>query len=219
MPLYDSWLNIYFILTIRHKISSERFLKYEHAMHVIAILLPLYLVVTSTINSFFKLRGTLCSPQGKVEFWAYSLIFSACFLICIVSMLCICLAVLSQASKTRRYSTFNTNADTSIREGRFEKYKRKTIKQACLYTLAFFLTYSTPVINGLYTKGNGGDVPDSLKLATAILYPLQGFWNFMFYIRPGVQRVMKSNPEKSCLGAIGDVLLRRDDVQGSNEQV
>lgn len=103
---------------------------------------------------------------------------------------------------------------------RTEDNKNKTITQACLYALAFFLTYTFPFVGGIYTRGmDGVDPPHAVTLLTSIFYPLQGFWNFAFYIRPGVQRVMKSNPLRSRLGAIGDVVLMRNGVNMINIKV
>ena len=148
VPIYNSWLNMYYLLSIRYNISSERFSKYEYGLHGIAILLPFSVAIMSTID---KSRGAFCVAQGKVAFWTYTLIIYFSFLICIVSMLCICLTVILQARKTRKYTNFNTNADIQTRRERgFEKTKRKIIKQACLYALAFALTYSTPFIIFLF---------------------------------------------------------------------
>jgi len=87
-------------------------------------------------------------------------------------------------------------------------YKDKTIKQVCLYALAFLLTYTPLIVNLLYTRGGYDNPPYIVVFLTVIFYPLQGFWNFVFYIRPGVKREIKSNPEKSYLGAIRDVIFR-----------
>ena len=38
-------------------------------------------------------------------------------------------------------------------------------------------------------------------------YPLQGFWNFLLYIRPGVSAVKKENPDKSIFGVICEVVF------------
>jgi len=89
------------------------------------------------------------------------------------------------------------------------KKKRQTIKQALLYISAFILTYGVPTISAI-CGGVGWfyDPPLIVTLLISIFYPLQGFWNVCFYIRPGLKYVMYTNPTKSYLGAIIDVIFR-----------
>merc|ERR1740139_1178214 len=43
VPLYNSSLNIFYVLTIRYNFSPKRFAKFEPVLHTIAILIPLAL--------------------------------------------------------------------------------------------------------------------------------------------------------------------------------
>ena len=219
VPLYNSCLNIYYVLVIRYNISSEQFSKYEYIAHTISGLFPLSLAVLATIHDCVEPVSAVCLPRGRIFFTTVSLIVSTCFLICIVSMISICWTVLSQAKKTREYTRFNTRNDSVARSSRIDTYKNKTVKQACLYALAFLLTYTVPFVAGVYARGAGADPPYAVLLISSILYPLQGFWNFVFYIRPGVQRVIKLNAEKSYLGAIWDTIFRRNSIERSNIQL
>jgi len=207
VPLYNSCLNIYYVLTIRYNTSPEAFSKHEYILHAISILLPLSMAVSSAILGIIEPRQSVCTPRGKIIMVVALLTLSICFLVCMSSMICICWTVLSQNAKTRKYTKFNTKQSSANLKSRTD-YKDKTIKQACLYALAFLLTYTPLVVNLLYTRGGYDNPPYIVVFLTVIFYPLQGFWNFVFYIRPGVKREVKSNPEKSYLGAIRDVIFR-----------
>jgi len=54
-----------------------------------------------------------------------------------------------------------------------------------------------------------------LEALTETFYPLQGFWNFILYTRPGVKRVKRTNPDKSCLGIFREVVFRAEKNEGA----
>ena len=81
------------------------------------------------------------------------------------------------------------------------------IKQAALYFLALVLSFSFPMIYFLITTLRSGTSVLVLEILTAVFYPIQGFFNFIFYIRPGFNHVRKMNPSDSILKAIYEIVL------------
>jgi len=220
VPLYNSCLNIYYVLTIRYNVSSERFLKLEPILHMISILAPLSIAIICATHESTMPRVALCIPRGKISFWGPTVLFTMSFLICITSMICICWTVVSQAMKMKNYTRFGRKKKTTLPRSRVDDDKIRTIKQALLYFLAFMLTYTFPIIRLCYTRGRAEvEPPKAVVFLTAIFYPLQGVWNFIFYIRPGVQLVMERNPDKSYLGAIRDVIFNSNSVENDSRRL
>jgi len=203
VPLYNSCLNIYYVSTIRYRITSQRFAKFEPILHTVAVLGPLFMAILFTARDNMVPFHILCVGRGKVAVFIIPLVLAFCFLICTASLICICWTVISQASNMKKYTSIGRRSSTSAKNSRVEKDKNETIKQASLYFLAFLLTYTWVPIMYAYTKGNiEAEVPCTLAILWSIFYPLQGFWNFLFYIRPGVHLVMQTNPDKGHLEAI-----------------
>mmetsp|Transcript_58845 Transcript_58845/g.70806 ORF Transcript_58845/g.70806 Transcript_58845/m.70806 type:complete len:549 (-) Transcript_58845:100-1746(-) len=211
VPLYNSCLNIYYVLTIRSNMSSERFAKFEPVMHVIAILVPLSMSIFFTFVARGNIEpqgGCVCGPESSLFILAISSIFAICFLICISSMVCISWTVISQANKMRKYTRFQTNTSTSLRSSRINDEKKDTIKQSLLYASAFITTYFFVILSVFLVKfRDGRSPPFALIILANIFYPLQGFWNFLFYVLPGVKHVMKASSTKSYLEALQDVIF------------
>jgi len=210
VPLYNSCLNTFFVLTIRYNVSSQQFRKFELVLDAIAILIPL------SMASYFTARGYtvpthigLCSPDVETALWAIQSLLFFCFIICIVSMVCICWTVISQATKMEKYTNYSTKRNTSLRSSRVNDDKNRTIQQALFYTIAFILTYAFPIAAIFYRIGPKGAemAPLAIRILFIIFYPLQGFWNFVFYVRPGVQYVIERSPDMSYLRATLEVIL------------
>jgi len=209
VPIYNACLNIFYVLTIRYRFSSERFTKFEPALHAIAILVPLSTSITFIALGDYKPQESLCAPNTKYFFIAIASLFGICFLICITSMISICWTVISHANKMEKYTTFPRNKKLPVRTSRIKHEKEETIKQALLYASAFILTYFFLIMSMLFVRfGNQSTPPAALLILSNIFYPLQGFWNFVFYVRPGVKHVIKTSPTKSCLEALRDVIFK-----------
>jgi len=219
IPLYNCCLNIYYVLTIRYKYSSEQFARLEPILHMIAIIIPLSMaIILNTIDNAAPL-GLVCMPRGKISLWATVLIFSFCFITCITSMICICWTVTSQANKMKSYSFSGRRKNPSARRSRVDDDRKKTIKQAFLYFSAFILTYFFPILGMGYTNGKpNASLPNVVVILTSIFYPLQGFWNFVFYIRPGIHRTIKINPGMSVLRAARVVIFNPTSIETSQRQ-
>jgi len=216
VPLYNSCLQIFYVLSIRYGISAQQFSKFEPALHAISILFPLSWAVFFTARGYNSPWVFFCIPRGVLPLFVIGATVVLCFLICVISMVCICWKVISQARKMKQYTNFETKNKSSARrrsQCRVNEDKTQTIIQALLYVSAFVLTWTFPSITAFYTKGRVDmSVPFVLLTLTQIFFPLQGFWNFVFYIRPGVKKAMKSNPDMSLLGNIRDVIFKPETI-------
>jgi len=66
VPLYNSGLNVFYMLTIRYGFSSEQFAKYEPFVHATGIMFPVSMAVISTVNDYISARKILCYPRSKL---------------------------------------------------------------------------------------------------------------------------------------------------------
>ena len=117
-------------------------------------------------------RMVVCLPHEKLSLWTAVSVVIVCFFICIASMMCICLTVILQATKMKKYTSFKRSRNSSSQRSHVDDDKKKTIIQACLYILAFIITYTFPVVSALYSAGAA--VPYAVIILTSIFYPLAG---------------------------------------------
>jgi len=125
------------------------------------------------------------------------------FITIIVSMSLIFHSVYSQTTIMKQYYSFNRRNSTGIRgvdngggngptttnNGSDDNRRtsssggvhHETLIQSSLYVVAYLLTYP---IATMITVIRWKHVPFALSLLKAILFPLQGFWNFLIYFRP-----------------------------------
>jgi len=209
VPLYNSCLNTFFVLTIRYNVSSQQFRKFELVLDAIAILIPLSLAIYFTASGVMAPSPIgVCLPEGDIALWTIQSLLFFCFIICIVSMICVCWTVISQATKMEKYTNYSTTRNTPHRGSRVNDDKKRTIQQAVLYTFAFIFTYAFPIMSIFYiTQEDEAQPPLAIRILFIIFYPLQGFWNFVFYVRPGVQYVIERSPDMSYLRATLEVIL------------
>ena len=79
--------------------------------------------------------------------------------------------------------------------------------QAFYYVLAFYITWIAPtVLRMLQTIEK--PVPYYVIMLMGILLPMQGFFNFLVYIRPRIVSYQRSNPGQSVWAATGQAIQR-----------
>jgi len=212
VPLYNSSLNLFYLLTIRYNMNSTQFsTKLEPFLHAFSVLGPVSSTITLAALGYSKpVDSKACLYPGKIPTYGYSVIIVSCFLFCIYSMGIICWSVIRQAKTVRRhrFASSQTNRATILEV-------EETIKQALSYSLAFFLTFSFPMIHALIRLGKPESTVPALSILSAIFYPLQGFFNFIFYIRPGINHVRKIDSSKSLIGALKEVIFNAENVSSS----
>jgi len=212
VPLYNSSLNLFYLLTIRYNISSTRFsTKIEPFLHAFSVLIPLSSTITFAALGYSKpVDSKACLYPGKIPTSGFCVLIVFCFLFCIYSMGSICWSVISQKNRVTRYrfASSQTNQATILEV-------EQTIKQALSYSLAFLLTFLFPTIHALIRFRKPESTVPALSILSAIFYPLQGFFNFISYIRPAVNHVRKIDSSKSLIGALKEVIFNAEITSSS----
>mmetsp|Transcript_2489 Transcript_2489/g.2703 ORF Transcript_2489/g.2703 Transcript_2489/m.2703 type:complete len:357 (+) Transcript_2489:87-1157(+) len=205
IPMYNTCLSLYFLLTIRYRMRLSTFsTKIEPFMHTLSTMVPLTLAIVSVSTSSIEPVSNVCfvnfeapTIASKVILLVVGGILALCFLINLSCMITISRLVIKRSNKARRYSYSATQKERRVTE------KKAIIVQSLFYTGAFFITFIFPALVLFLSKRHY-----PLEALTEIFYPLQGFWNFILYTRPGVKRVKGTNPDKSCLGIFREVVFR-----------
>jgi len=209
VPLYNSSLNSFFLLSIRYKTDPKIFSrKVEPYLHAFSIFIPLIFSITFTVTGKMKpIMKAGCVPATRAGQIFFTVVIVICILVCLFTMCQICWTVISQKKSMDKYVFRRVNNQSVPPRSKrsLTSNDRETVKQAVMYTCAFFLTWTFPIIGGMIWKGGTGNpIPYWISILTNIFYPLQGFWNFLFYVRPGIHYVLKST-NKSFIGAVREV--------------
>jgi hypothetical protein len=208
VPCYNASLCLFFFLTICRNYDPEVFIeKIEPFCHGFALGYPF-------VSGIICASLGLFSGNGSANFcWLYdvdkpfqsygvsSLAGGVPVLVSLVvivyTMTSINKFVLKRHRASRRHSF--TGHDTPA----MEAVKQNARTQAILFSSAFFLTYiwctMSIIMNvmGIVDRAN-----DLVVLAQSIFLPLQGFWNFIIFARPMVQKLRRRLPELSLLGSL-----------------
>jgi len=215
VPLYNSSLNLFYLLVIKYSMTPQRFAaKIEPLLHLVSIAIPLSAAIIFAARGEITSWGNVCFTGTLASAIIVASIVSFSLLFCIYSMSSICWSVKRQAARVERYMyrrPSSTNISTPLGEN-------ETVKQALLYTSAFILTFIGPLSQALYFIVTGAGMK-YLKIFTGIFYPLQGFWNFALYVRPGVNHIRQRDPDKSLIGAIREVVFKARPIANRQHNV
>jgi len=219
VPLYNASLSLLYLLTIRYNIPIKVFSsKIEPFLHTISIVVPLSMSIL-LVTRYWESISSSPPPVTIYSLFSifpaamlYIVIVAVSFTLTLLSMMSISYAVIDQQNNMTRhnFSTHQTNRSTILRT-------KETVIQAIFYSLACFLTHISSFIMAIIgLHGSGIKYVFSFwQVASIILFPLQGFWNFVLYCRPGVKHVRKMNPEISLFGAIREVVFNAESVADS----
>ena len=112
-------------------------------------------------------------------------------------------------------ATTTTNTAATATTNRTRRKRRSQASeifiQAKLYFFAFVATFAPIfalcIAEGVYGAGN---IPFAFYVAVHVLYPLQGVFNILVFIRPQVSKMRRSKPDYSYLKALASVLISGD---------
>ncbi len=121
---------------------------------------------------------------------------------------------LRRGSMLRQNTTSSQNATTTSLPGtyvtraerRAKELEKQTFQQASMYVGAYLSVYTLPLFMNFVWYRRGLDHPLALSIVTHTIYPLQGFFNVMVYIRPNVISVRRKNPKISLFRVAWEVL-------------
>lgn len=205
VPMYNTSLSILYLLTIRHGMSATIFsTKVEPFLHVTSVMVPIAAAILAVSKGFIEPGPTVCfisrGPESITWIWIGIGIVGTCLCVCIYSMASICDTVIRRQRRMRRYSYTSATKTKSMTSTNVET--RDTVIQALLYISAFILTFLFPAISFGYN-----DNVFFLRVLAKTSYPLQGLWNFLLYIRPGVKKIRREHPGKNIITILWEVIF------------
>ena len=211
--LYNGALTMYFLVTIVFGVSEKKATQYaEPWLHGVPIGYPLITaIVGACIGLYSSLQlGSLCwigeYPQGceddeetecisTILAWIYTGVPAMGTLIfLVVANIVIYLKVRKTMGRTRRFSMSSTNSATRHRADKQVAVQSTLYVMACIMTLVWSVMLRTLESMGVHRE-NESDVILLLFLGQ-FFYPLQGFWNFLIYLRPRYLRWRRREPEQ-----------------------
>ena len=109
----------------------------------------------------------------------------------------------------KRFSTKNSPGTNGTRSNNAKKQSRVIFEKALLYSIAYFATYIFVFVNSMY-YWVGREVPFGLDMASSIIFPLQGFFNFVVFMYPRVKSARKKT-KKGLFQSFWTALKSRGD--------
>jgi len=205
VPMYNASRCLLFYLSSIHYRPHQRHFatKIEPYLHTASVLIPLTIatvpVVMDDVSTRYPYIGECGISRDSPMIWSIMVVPSLSFCVCSYSLVGVCRNVRKKANKIRRHSCVATQMQHRQSE------KSEHVQQAILYTAAFAITFLFPAMNFF-----GSYFP--IEIMIGILYPLQGFWNFLLYIRPNVMKMKKTTPDRNLCEIIWSVVF------GSNKR-
>ena len=215
VPCYNACLCIWFLLSIKYNMQPRIFAaKYERYCHAVSLGVPfLRSIIYASVDKYVP-RGDLCG--GAKSAILLVMVFTGVVLVLCLGTMVYCLAAIycsfnKKEKLMRRYST--SSSGMQWRRSTFLKEKRQAAKQGVLYSCAFLITFLFPVLNTFIAHEG---VSAALAIISAIFYPLQGFFNFMFYTRRSIKRIRTEYPELSLFRSVWELVFHPDNVKPKN---
>lgn len=208
VPMYNTSLSLFFLLTIRFRVSRTTFsAKIEPILHTVSILAPLALAIVSVSIGGITSESVVCylSFEGYSSvtidiLWSVIAgILFICFIFNLCSMISISCYVVTRLNSVRRYSLSDTQQE------RIASEKRDVVVQSLFYTGAFLVTFFFPVFIMTFNQKSF-----FTEICSDIFYPLQGFWNFLLYTRPSAKQMKERNPDKYWIHIYWEVICHAD---------
>lgn len=208
VPCYNASLCLFFFLTVCRNYDPEVFIKkIEPFCHIFALGYP-------TVSAIICASLGLFNGNGSGNFcWLYDVDkpfrsymvsslaggvpTSVSLIVIVYTMISINKFVLKRHRASRRHSF--TGHETPA----MEAIKQNARTQAILFSSAFFLTYIWCTVSIIMNvMGVADRANDLVLLAQSIFLPLQGFWNFIIFARPMVQKLRRRLPDLTLLGSL-----------------
>jgi len=224
-PLYNCALQIYFLCMIKYSIKTEDIQnKIEPYLHCIPILYGVAVasicLATDSIHATkswcwiesypYDCRNTDDCERGKYAYWLLWLLQALPFVIILIFMTIVMWMIYDAVRKREhamnRHSFVPSNqsmhAKMSFRTSTASQHvsSRKTLTRVLQYYLAFLLAYLVPNISTLLVVLKLKVI--ILEITTFIVYPLQGFYNFVVFIHPQFSKVRERNANFSIPRAL-----------------
>jgi uncharacterized membrane protein YozB (DUF420 family) len=225
--IYSTMLSFYFLLTVRYSVREETISKrIEPFMHIFAIGYPLITAIVGAIKGMYHETeispmcwvtdypkncgddpwdsGEPC--KGELMAWIFGgiLIFPAMISL-IVNNALIYGHVRRTTFTAQKRSSIPIDPASQQRQRREVDSQTQRVRevaiQAFLYVFAFLITYIWTILLRLLESA-GFDAEDEnsiyfLLVLQSALYPSQGVWNMLVYVRPKYSRCRRDFPFES----------------------
>ena len=222
-PTYNAMLSIYYVLVVKYQINRKSIArKIEPFMHAVAILYPLSTAIAGLSIGLFNSNGFTCyihqypfncegrgidctrgndASKYRLYFVGVELVF-----IFIVNVICmiILIAFIQKRERARTKYIFRGSSPSSHKS---EQSKNAT-RQALLFIGAFVITYVWGFVSAANHAAKGS-ANFTVLILGGFFVPLQGFFNFIVYLRPRYNSLRKANSSKSFLWLLKNSVLKR----------
>jgi hypothetical protein len=182
---YDVSLGLYYALVVAYGWKAFQLQKIRLYLHLFQLLLGLGLALCAIPSYHWFDYGCHILPSSD-ELWtvlvSVVLPLGASIGAITLSMFLVYGKVRSQAAKSRKWS---------LGVGKASKLEQAVFWQCFYYVLAFYISW--PILFAVYLFSIDVTGPFGLALTVAFVAPLQGFNNFLVYIRP---KLMKRTEER-----------------------
>jgi len=197
-PLYNAFLGIHYVLTVRYRFTEIQMKKVERPAHVAIFAFVCSGAISAFVTKSLNPHGPFCwlgefpdkcSRSEEVEcirgeYYARLIGLMFCTSILVLSMIVatISMVVLYATIKgaERRSARYSGGRLQSTRQ-RYKK-SRQVSQQAIFYLLSFYVAYVPSSTTRLYKMWTGRELT-GLIYVSVVLYPSQGFFNFLVYER------------------------------------
>ena len=219
VPLYNLSLSFHYVFST---INKNMYSRLEPIYHFLSLGIPLILTVVSIVHENFNNLGSICfinehpigcldnpniectrGSSAKFQKFIIMTIVASCFLLIPINMSILFCLVSNQHRKiTKKYnrSIYNTNES-------FKKKEKVIATQAFMYFFSFLITFIWSALDGVLMVHAPKRRMFALTVCAKIFYPMQGFFNFLIFIRPRVMRIKKENPHACYLTVLQQSLL------------
>eukprot|EP00551_Chaetoceros_affinis_P007469 CAMPEP_0203680022 /NCGR_PEP_ID=MMETSP0090-20130426/37799_1 /ASSEMBLY_ACC=CAM_ASM_001088 /TAXON_ID=426623 /ORGANISM="Chaetoceros affinis, Strain CCMP159" /LENGTH=479 /DNA_ID=CAMNT_0050547905 /DNA_START=230 /DNA_END=1670 /DNA_ORIENTATION=+ len=221
VPSYSAMLCIYYMFVIKYNMRDEKITKYEPYMHAFAILPSLIISIVALSNGLYNNYHAMCwisDGENSADLNVLLLILRSSvlamifiiFIITIATMTSVVLTVREREEKMKQYSFRQRANARGVRVARsnLSKTTADTKKQALIYVVGLTVTYiftAIILIWGYFSTS----IPYPLLILQGIFLPLQGFWNFLAYVRPRFSMVSTDYPEKNFFQKLSITILKK----------
>jgi len=222
IPWYNAALNVHYYLAVCQGWKEQKMKKqYERYVHIciipVAIIIatiPLFLQLYNPYHFYCFIAGRVYESAHKIFLFLYVVFVIVCSAIINLSVLSVTCYVRKTSNKSQSYSFTTQGVETPGVEPRRLRRRRKLTAEvkimAFLYSVPFMITWLIPVLwitcvfitldTSFHIVPVGEHVAHNIaNIYIAIFVPLQGFFNWLVYVRPRLKKVIARIRNKGSL--------------------
>jgi len=204
-PLYNLCLAVHYLLVIKYGWSDVRLAKAERRAHPVIVAVAIGIAVAGLPLEMFNNATIWCwiAPNERMDHPKHATMYRWVFYyaelwIIIVVVSAIMILVVADVTRTeKRSSAFSANSANKRKMSMAAMVKR----QAFYYVSAFYITWTFPTTLRILQTVEV-PVPYAIYLCAVIFTPLQGFLNYLIYMRPRFLRWRRKREAKRRRAAL-----------------